>query len=45
VNGDEPPNSLKFWEVSEWVHNWQLLRKGSAPYVTKLVSKVSSQPG
>jgi hypothetical protein len=19
------------WEFSEWLHNWQLLRKGSAP--------------
>jgi hypothetical protein len=23
------------WEFSEWLHNWQLLRKGSAPYVSK----------
>jgi hypothetical protein len=23
--------SLKCWEVPEWLHNWQLLRKGSAP--------------
>jgi hypothetical protein len=22
---------IKFWEVPEWLHNWQLLRKGSAP--------------
>jgi hypothetical protein len=22
---------LKCWEVSEWLHNWQLIRKGSAP--------------
>jgi hypothetical protein len=22
------------WEFSEWLHNWQLLRKGSAPYVS-----------
>jgi hypothetical protein len=28
-HGDEP--SLKCWEVLEWLHNWQLLRKGSAP--------------
>jgi hypothetical protein len=31
VNGDEPSGSLKCWEVPEWLHNWQLLRKGSAP--------------
>jgi hypothetical protein len=23
--------SLKCWEVPEWLHNWQLLRKGWAP--------------
>jgi hypothetical protein len=23
------------WEFSEWLQNWQLLRKGSAPYVSK----------
>jgi hypothetical protein len=21
----------KLWEVLEWLHNWQLLKKGSAP--------------
>jgi hypothetical protein len=26
---------LKCWEVLEWPHNWQLLRKGSAPQVSK----------
>jgi hypothetical protein len=29
--GDEPPGSIKCWEVLEWLHNWQLLKKGSAP--------------
>jgi hypothetical protein len=28
---DEPLDFLKGWEVPEWMHNWQLLRKGSAP--------------
>jgi hypothetical protein len=23
------------WEFSEWLHNWQLLRKGSTPCVRK----------
>jgi hypothetical protein len=23
--------SIKCWEVFEWLHNWQLLKKGSAP--------------
>jgi hypothetical protein len=27
--------SLKCWEVPEWLHNWQLLRKGSAAQVSK----------
>jgi hypothetical protein len=22
---------MKCWEVLEWLHNWQLLKKGSAP--------------
>jgi hypothetical protein len=37
-HGDEPSGSLKCWEVPEWLHNWQLLRKGSAPLVSKKVS-------
>jgi hypothetical protein len=28
--GDEPPGSIKCWKVLEWLHNWQLLQKGSA---------------
>jgi hypothetical protein len=28
--GDELSGSLKCWEVPEWLHRWQLLRKGSA---------------
>jgi hypothetical protein len=31
--GDEPPGSIKSWKVLEWVHNWQLLKRGSAPCV------------
>jgi hypothetical protein len=23
------------WEFPEWLHNWQFLRKGSAPYISK----------
>jgi hypothetical protein len=30
-HSDEPSGSLKLWEVPEWLYNWQLLRKGSAP--------------
>jgi hypothetical protein len=29
--GDELSRSFKCWEVPESLHNWQLLRKGSAP--------------
>jgi hypothetical protein len=29
--GNEPSGSIKRWEVLEWLHNWQLLKKGSAP--------------
>jgi hypothetical protein len=30
-HSDELSGSLKCCEVPEWLHNWQLLRKGSAP--------------
>jgi hypothetical protein len=29
--GNEPSGSIKRWEVLEWLHNWQLLKKASAP--------------
>jgi hypothetical protein len=31
VHGIEPSGSIKCWEVLEWLNNWRLLRKGSAP--------------
>jgi hypothetical protein len=31
-HGNELSGSMKCWEVLEWLHNWQLLKKGSAPY-------------
>jgi hypothetical protein len=31
--GNEPLGSIKRWEVLEWLHNRQLLKKGSAPRV------------
>jgi hypothetical protein len=34
-NGNEPSRSIKCWEVIEWLHNWRLLKKGPAPYVSK----------
>jgi hypothetical protein len=30
-HGDEPSGSINCWEVREWLHNWQLLKKGSVP--------------
>jgi hypothetical protein len=36
--GNEPSGSVKRWEVLEWLHNWQLLKKGSAPCVSDRVS-------
>jgi hypothetical protein len=42
-HGDEPSGSLKCWEVPEWLHNWQLLSKGSAPKVSKLYIYIGLQ--
>jgi hypothetical protein len=30
-HGSEPSGSIKLWVALEWLNNWQLLRKGSAP--------------
>jgi hypothetical protein len=30
-HGNEPSDSIKCSEVLEWLYNWQLLKKGSAP--------------
>jgi hypothetical protein len=34
-NGNETSGSIKCWEVLEWLLNWRLLKKGSAPQVSK----------
>jgi hypothetical protein len=46
-HGDELSCSIKYWEVLEWLHNWQLLKEGSAPYVSKevLYGEVNPQLG
>jgi hypothetical protein len=31
VHGIEPSGSIKCWDVLEGLHNWRLLKKGSAP--------------
>jgi hypothetical protein len=28
---NKPSGSIKRWEVLEWLHNWQLVKKGSTP--------------
>jgi hypothetical protein len=30
-HGIEPSGSINCWEVLEGLHNWRLLKKGSAP--------------
>jgi hypothetical protein len=34
-HGDEPSGFINCWDVLEWLHNWQLLKKGSATSVSK----------
>jgi hypothetical protein len=29
--GNEPSGSIQRWVILEWLHNWQFLKKGSAP--------------
>jgi hypothetical protein len=31
-DGDEHSGSIKCWEILEWLRNWQLLKKGPAPW-------------
>jgi hypothetical protein len=30
-HGNEPSDSINFWEALEWLNNWRLLKKDSAP--------------
>jgi hypothetical protein len=30
-HGNEPPGSIKCWQVLDGLHNWRHLKKGSAP--------------
>jgi hypothetical protein len=32
-HGNEPSDSIKCWEILEWLHNWHLLKKGSSPWI------------
>jgi hypothetical protein len=38
-HGIEPSGSIKCWEVLEGLHNWPLLKKGSAPKVSNMFMK------
>jgi hypothetical protein len=31
-HGNEPPGSIKCWEILEWLSDWRLLKKNSAPW-------------
>jgi hypothetical protein len=31
-HGNEPSGSIKCWEVLEWLSDWRLLKKDSAPW-------------
>jgi hypothetical protein len=37
-HGNEPSGSIKCWEVLECMHNWRLLKKGSAPRVSEMAT-------
>jgi hypothetical protein len=36
---NEPSGSIKYWQVLEWLHNWQLLKRGSDPRVSECMSE------
>jgi hypothetical protein len=38
----ELSGSIECWEVLEWLHIWQLLKKGSAPQVSNVGGAVLS---
>jgi hypothetical protein len=40
-HGNEPSGSINCWEVLQWLHNWRILNKGSAPYVKYTVDRTS----
>jgi hypothetical protein len=36
-HGNEPSGSINCWEVLDWLHNWRLLKEGSAPRVSDIM--------
>jgi hypothetical protein len=41
----EPWGSIKYWEVLEWLHNWQLLKKDSRPWVSDIYMRTERRGG
>jgi hypothetical protein len=41
--GNEPSDSINCWEILEWLSDWRLLQKGSAPW--SLFSNLISHTG
>jgi hypothetical protein len=39
AHGNEPSGSIKCWKVLEQLHDWWLLKKGSAPGVSEQVGE------
>jgi hypothetical protein len=39
-HGNEPSGSITCWEILEWLSDWQLIEKGSAPW-SYLVTRCS----
>jgi predicted deacylase len=33
-HGNELSGSIKCWEILEWLSDWQLLKKDSAPWIS-----------
>jgi hypothetical protein len=42
-HGNEPSGSIKVWEIPELLHNWWLLKKGSATCVSDLFINIHKQ--
>jgi hypothetical protein len=38
---NEPSASIKCWEFLEWLHNWRILKKASAPRVSEILTSIS----
>jgi hypothetical protein len=41
-HGNEPSGSIKCWEILEWLTEWHLIKKDSAPRVSYLPSYLLS---